>query len=194
MIPNFNPQISDGIFFRNDTNNYTYVNFEFKSTWCNTPSRPLWQIFLAFCDTSKLYSIQNKVNIPYNFNLKRYDQVIISRIRIGHSKLTHTYLLKREQQPECKFCNCGLAFYHIFCSDTFPARNFLLSNIQSIQYRFTKVNINDILQFLQECDFYNKKLKILTYNIYVRRMGRFMVPVSWITTESRFLRAARETS
>ena len=118
--------------------------------------KSLWQIFWAFCDTSKLYSIQNKVNIQYNFNLKRNDQVIISRIRIGHSKLTHIYLLKREQQTECIFCNCSLAFYHIFCSDTFPARNFLLNKIQSIQYHFTKVYINDILQFLQECDFYNK--------------------------------------
>ena len=38
----------------------------------------LWQIFWDFCDTSKLYSIQNKVNVPYNFNLKRSDQVVIS--------------------------------------------------------------------------------------------------------------------
>ena len=63
----------------------------------------LWQIFWDFCDTSKLYSIQNEVNIPYNFNLKHSDQTVVSRIRIGHSKLTHTYLLKGEQQPECIF-------------------------------------------------------------------------------------------
>ena len=35
----------------------------------------LWQIFWDFCDTSKLYSIQNKVNVPYNLNLKRRYQV-----------------------------------------------------------------------------------------------------------------------
>ena len=43
----------------------------------------LWQIFWDFCDRNKLYTVQNKVNIPYNFNLKRSDQVVISRIRIG---------------------------------------------------------------------------------------------------------------
>ena len=43
---------------------------------------------LGFCDTSKLYSIQNKVNKPCTFYLKRTDDVIISRIRIGHSRLT----------------------------------------------------------------------------------------------------------
>ena len=51
----------------------------------------LWQIFCDFCDTSKLYFIQNKDNISYNFNLKRSDQVIISRTRIGYCKLTHTF-------------------------------------------------------------------------------------------------------
>ena len=143
----------------------------------------LWQIFWDFCDTSKLYSIQNKVNIPYNFNLKRSDQVVISRIRIGHSKLTHTYLLKGEQQPECIFCDCPLTLHHIFleCPDTLPARNSLLNNVQTMQDLFTQVNISDILQFLQECDFYNKIyfffytfifFIILILKFYARRMGR----------------------
>ena len=33
----------------------------------------LWQIFWDFCNTGKLYPNQNKVNIPYYFNLKRSD-------------------------------------------------------------------------------------------------------------------------
>ena len=45
-----------------------------------------------------VYSIKNIINIPYNCNLKRSDQVIISRILIGHSQLhvTRTYILKGE--------------------------------------------------------------------------------------------------
>ena len=50
---------------------------------------------------------KNKVNIPYNFNLKRSDQAVISRIRIGHAKFTHTYLLKCKQQPGGIFCDCS---------------------------------------------------------------------------------------
>ena len=98
----------------------------------------LWQIFWNFCDTSKLYSIQNKVNIPYKFNLKRSDQVVILGIRIGHSKLTHTYLLKGEQQPECIFCDCSLTSHHIIleCSDNLPAGNLLLNNVQTMQDLF----------------------------------------------------------
>ena len=142
---------------------------EFEIVKCKIPSKDLkhsiklyvnslWQIFWNFSDTSKLYSIQNNVNLPYNFNLKHSDQVVISRIRIGYSKLTHRYLLKGEQQPECIFCDCLLTLDYIFLerSDTLPARNLLLNNVRTMQDLFTQANISDIFQFLQECDFYNK--------------------------------------
>ena len=128
-----------------------------------------WQIFWDICDTSKLYSIQNKVNIPYHFNIKRSDQVVISRIRIGHLTLTNTYFLKGEQQPEGMFCDCPLTLHHIFleCSDTLPARNLLLNNAQSMQDLLTQVNIRDILQFLQQCDFHNKFKAFYTFTFYI---------------------------
>ena len=52
--------------------------------------------------------------------LKRSDDVIISKIRISHSRLTHSYILKGEHQPEC---DCPLIIQHTFleCSDTFHA-------------------------------------------------------------------------
>lgn len=37
------------------------------------------------------------------FNLKRRDQVIISKFNIGHSKLTHIYILKGKQQHSAYF-------------------------------------------------------------------------------------------
>ena len=57
------------------------------------------------------------MNIPYDFNLKRSDQAVISGIRIDHLKLTHTYLLKGEQQQqksECIFGDGPLTLHHIF--------------------------------------------------------------------------------
>ena len=49
-----------------------------------------------------------------------------------------------------------------------------------MQDLFTQVNISDILQFLQECDFYNKIKRfwyfdifyIFILSVYIRRMGR----------------------
>ena len=48
---------------------------------------------------------------PAYFNIKRSDQVVISRLSIGHSKLTYTYLLTGEQKPKCIFCDFPLSLY-----------------------------------------------------------------------------------
>ena len=59
-----------------------------------------------FCDSSKLYSIQNKVNKPCILNLKSRDDFIISwnrkdsRKHRNHSRLIHSFLFKR-WTPAC---------------------------------------------------------------------------------------------
>ena len=35
----------------------------------------------------------------------RRDKVVLSRLRLGHIYLTHSYLLKGEPPPECVTCN-----------------------------------------------------------------------------------------
>ena len=43
----------------------------------------------------------------------RRDEVVLSRLKLGHSYLTHSYLLKGEPPPECVMCNCRLTISHI---------------------------------------------------------------------------------
>ena len=110
---------------------YTYLKYVI-TLHINSPQ----QIFWDFCDTSKLYPIQDKVNKPFNFNLKRRDDVIVSRNRIGHSRLNHSQLLKGEHQAERIFCNCPLTIQHIFleCSDTFHVQDSLFfRNLRTMQ-------------------------------------------------------------
>ncbi len=38
---------------------------------------------------------------------------VLARIRLGHTYLTDSYLLKREDQPECVGCACPLTVQHI---------------------------------------------------------------------------------
>jgi hypothetical protein len=71
----------------------------------------LGQNYWDFHGTNKLYSIQ--INKSSNIILQRDNEVIISRLRLGHSKLTHSYLLNKEFQSECISCNCPLSIYHI---------------------------------------------------------------------------------
>ena len=146
----------------NNEAKFEIVNFKIPSSYLKhfikLYIKSLSQIRWDFCDTSKLYSIQNKVNIPYNFNLKRSDQVIFSRIRIGHSKLTHIYLLKGENILSV-FSVIVLKFdftFYIFGMFRHLTGEEFLNNVNSMQDLFTKVNVSDILELSQECDFHKK--------------------------------------
>ena len=44
---------------------------------------------------------------------KRRDEVVLHRARIGHTHLTHCFLLKAEEQPQCDACQCGLSVEHM---------------------------------------------------------------------------------
>ena len=104
--------------------------------------------------------------------------------------LSFRYLLKSKRQTECIFCDCPLTLHHIFleCSDTLPARNLLLNNVQTMRNLFTKVNISDILQFLW--DFLQQNLKKFTLLHFLNFFLSFMSvrwdvkwrPMSRITT------------
>ena len=39
---------------------------------------------------------------------------MLSRLRIGHTRLTHSYILKQEQQPQCGTCQTPLTAKHLF--------------------------------------------------------------------------------
>ncbi|XP_044596671.1 uncharacterized protein LOC123273332 [Cotesia glomerata] len=55
----------------------------------------------------------------------RRDQVTLTRLRIGHTKLTHSYLMSKEPKNNCNFCNMELTVKHILfeCQSLVPIRN-----------------------------------------------------------------------
>ena len=162
---------------------FEIVNFKIPSTdFKHFIKLSLWQIFWNFCDSSKLYSIQNKVNIPYNFNLNRSDQVVISRIRIGHSKLTHTYLFKGNDLSAYFVIVLWLYIIYFWSVLTpYPPGTYFL-----ITHRLCKSFLHRLISviFCNFCrsvifttkfkDFFFTLLHFIYFylNFYVRRMGR----------------------
>ncbi|XP_078051398.1 uncharacterized protein LOC144477544 [Augochlora pura] len=51
--------------------------------------------------------------ISITANLNRQQQVAINRIRIGHSKLTHSFLISKTSPPLCDICNSQITIKHI---------------------------------------------------------------------------------
>ena len=43
----------------------------------------------------------------------RKDDVVLCRARIGHTYMTHSYILKKDPPPQCEHCQCILTVRHI---------------------------------------------------------------------------------
>ena len=93
----------------------------------------------------------------------RREQVVISRLRIGHTRLTYSFVLKQEPQPQCLTCQTTCTVKHILIEcRTFAViwkRFFKVDNLTDL---FENVKINDILSFLRETELYQKIWQLKT--------------------------------
>ncbi|XP_023227710.1 uncharacterized protein LOC111628199 [Centruroides sculpturatus] len=63
---------------------------------------------------NKLHEIKPMIeNWTHKKSYDRRSEVIFTRLRIGHTRLTHQYFLKSNKQPACQYCNCSLTIKHI---------------------------------------------------------------------------------
>ena len=55
----------------------------------------------------------------------RKEEVILARLRLGHTRVTHSYLLQGEEQPQCVGCDAPFTVRHFLleCSDFAQVRN-----------------------------------------------------------------------
>lgn len=63
--------------------------------------------------TSKLKEIKITPVGSLDLPSTRNDQVVINRLRIGHTKATHDYLLARSEAPTCDICHTSITVKHI---------------------------------------------------------------------------------
>ena len=91
------------------------------------------------------------------FRKSRKEEVILSRIRIGHTKLTHSFILNGDDQPECIACQTMYTVKHflIECGDLALTRQDFY-NVNNLKELFDNVSITDILSFLRETNLYSK--------------------------------------
>ena len=98
---------------------------------------------------SKLYEIHSLVGkTTCSYGQNRAEQIILTRCRIGNSRLTHIYLLSNEERPECISCNSNysLEYASIDCMDVFDLDQ-TFYNVNAIFDLFTNVAGVTILSF-----------------------------------------------
>ena len=96
---------------------------------------------------------------PFKMNgLSRKDEVIIHRIRIGHTRLTHKHLMENRREPICNFCYLDtLTVEHIMVECQHFAvtrRDIYRVNINSMRDLFQKVPLKRIITYLKATNFY----------------------------------------
>ena len=120
-----------------------YINEFVKSKW-----QSQWDEAID----NKLHSIQPRLGKwPGASRQIRREETVLTRVRIGHSRLTHSYLMKGEDQPECVPCQCLLTMKHIMidCID-FHNTRIQYFNVHSMKELFDNVQPTLILSFLKD--------------------------------------------
>ena len=96
-----------------------------------------WQEVWNCCARNTLHAIRPTVgDYKQKTCLSRRNSVLLNRQRIGHTRLTHSFLLSGDDLPECSTCQCPLTLKHILveCVDLKDLRNkhFVASTIKDL--------------------------------------------------------------
>ena len=112
---------------------------------------------------NKLRSIKEVISpFPKPPNENRREEVVLNRIRAGHTRLTHGHLMESGPPPICPFCNNSiLTINHIFveCNELAEQRERHLGERSPQQLENaigSEANINKIVEFLQNIQLYNQ--------------------------------------
>ena len=111
-----------------------------------------WQSQWDETANNKLHEIHPQLGLwPGGSRIIRREESVLARIRIGHTHLTHCFLLKGEDPPQCIACDCLLTVKHILldCVDFIESRNRHFS-VNSFRELFEKVPPDSILSYLHE--------------------------------------------
>ena len=92
-----------------------------------------------------------------SYGIIRREEVVIARIRIGHTHITHSHLLKGDDPPECISCNEPFTVKHFMttCSDLQPMRDKYYT-VHDMKELFDTIQITSILYFQKEVNLYFK--------------------------------------
>ena len=122
-----------------------YIFDKWQTFWDETPFNKLKEIKPVIKESKSVIS-----------NIRR-EEVVLTRLRIGYTRITHSWLLNRDEQPNCTECDVPFTVKHFLldCFDFQEARRsfFQVSNLHELS---KDVPIENIIAFLKEIKLFNK--------------------------------------
>ena len=115
------------------------------SEWDELPGKKLHKIFPV---------LKQCVVCP---RTNRKEETVIAQLHIGHSFITHSFLLKGEEPPMCIGCDKRLTIEHILltCSDFIKIRESHFT-AKSLRMLFQDISPEKIFNFLKEINIFGK--------------------------------------
>ena len=104
-----------------------------------------------------LYLLKPTLGPPKKyFGLTRAEEVVITRLRIGHTKANKSHILSRGPPNTCHHCNQTLTIDHMLleCTVLQPCREEYYT-ADSLQTLFETVSESCVIDFLREAGFYH---------------------------------------
>ena len=114
------------------------LNLQLINTFLNKP-----QLVWNTAVDNKLHSIKSILGEWRPAFRADRKEVVLARLRIGHGFITHSYLLKGEEQPTCVPCDTSFTIKHIYCT--------------ALIFKTHLINeIHTIFDYLKEISLFNK--------------------------------------
>ena len=123
---------------------YNYINKRWQQSWDTEIN-------------NKLHHIQPQIVSEPVLHLPRRDEILIHRLRVGHTHLIHAHLLKNQPQPDCTHCHVPLTVQHILIDcNQYTAVRARFYNATSLNDLFNSVDFKKIIAFIKTIGFYRK--------------------------------------
>ena len=134
------------------------IPFQDCSTMVDPILRKKWQLSWDSQYDNKLHSIKPILGPTKHASRKsRKEETVMARLRLGHSRLTHSFLITRSPRPRCKFCRAELTIKHLMIrcrSITHIRRKYFSQNTMFDIFKYNQPLA--ILNFFREIQYYKE--------------------------------------
>ena len=110
------------------------------------------------CLDNKLYKIKLTLGEwPAGFRKSRKKEVVLSRLIIGHTYFSHSYILRREDPPKCTACHEIYSARHVLidCIDLALIRPRFYT-VPDMKTLFDTISVDRIISFVKEVNLFSK--------------------------------------
>ena len=116
----------------------------------------IWQdIWSTTTDLLSNYAPDIKPKL-FSEGIGRKAQVVLSRVRIGHTNLTHVHIMKKEEEPICELCNTVITISHVMADCPLYNEERNLNLLGSSMEEILGNDDRNIIEFLKDCNLFNK--------------------------------------